>query len=186
MTNRENAGALRSPAAELLCDDTTTWMSIWHEGKLVVAQGRRRLYWELSRISPSGVTGATGSGETVSDPVLDDIAQRAVMAIDKHPQGLFGVDLAYDKDGTPNPTEINIGRLFTTHQFFTELGLNMPYIFTKLAYGEKLPHISKRLNPARNHMVWIRGMDFEPVLVSMADISKEEARLDAVKRELTT
>ena len=62
----------------------------------------------------------------------------------------------------------------------------MPYIFTKLAYGEKLPHISKRLNPARNHMVWIRGMDFEPVLVAMADISKEEARLDAVKRELTT
>lgn len=49
-----------------------------------------------------------------------------------------------------------------------------------------MPHISKRLNPARNHMVWIRGMDFEPVLVSMADISKEEARLDAVKRELTT
>jgi hypothetical protein len=35
-------------------------------------------------------------------------------------------------------------------------------------------------------MVWIRGIDFEPVLVSMADISKEEARLDAVKRELTT
>jgi hypothetical protein len=60
------------------------------------------------------------------------------MAIDKHPQGLFGVDLAYDQGWHTNPTEIYIGRLFTTHQFFTELGLNMPYIFTKLAYGRKI------------------------------------------------
>jgi biotin carboxylase len=171
-------------AAELLRDDTTTWMSIWFDGELIVAQGRRRLYWELSKISPSGVTGATGGGETVSDPVLDDIAERAVKAIDKKPTGLFGVDLAYDQDGTPNPTEINIGRFFTTHQFFTELGLNMPYIFTKLAYGEKLPEIKKRVNPVKNNMVWIRGMDFEPVLVSMQDIDDQVNSLEVLKKRL--
>jgi hypothetical protein len=171
-------------AAELLRDDTVTWMSIWHEGELVVAQGRRRLYWELSKLSPSGVTGATGGGETVSDPALDDIAQKAVFAIDKKPHGLFGVDLAYDKHGVPNPTEINIGRFFTTHQFFTELGVNMPYIFTKLGYGEEAPEVSKKLNPAPSHMVWIRGMDFEPVLVSMDDINKAVDDLEKLKKEL--
>ncbi len=171
-------------AAELLRDDTTTWMSIWHNGELVVAQGRRRLYWELGKISPSGVTGATGGGETVSDPILDDIARRTVLAIDNKPEGLFGVDLAYDQNGTPNPTEINIGRFFTTHQFFTELGLNMPYIFTKLAYGEKLPEIAKKLNPAKDHMVWIRGMDFEPVLASMGDIDAEVSKLEQLKKAL--
>ena len=171
-------------ASELLEKDTVTWMSIWHEGELVVAQGRRRLYWELGKISPSGVTGATGGGETVSDSVLDDIATRTVMAIDSKPEGLFGVDLTYDKNGVPNPTEINIGRFFTTHQFFTEIGLNMPYIFVKLAYGEELPPISKKLNPAPDHMVWIRGMDFEPVLAPMAEIDKNVADLEAFKKQL--
>jgi len=171
-------------AAELLRDDTTTWMSIWHDGELVIAQGRRRLYWELGKVSPSGVTGATGGGETVSDPVLDEIAQKTVLAIDPKPNGLFGVDMAYDQNGLPNPTEINIGRFFTTHQFFTELGVNMPYIFVKLAYGEALPPIEKKINPAKDHMVWIRGMDFEPVLCSMDDINANVEDLEKRLKEL--
>jgi biotin carboxylase len=171
-------------ASELLEKDSITWMSIWNQGELVVAQGRRRLYWELSKLSPSGVTGATGAGETVADPVLDDIAQKTVLAIDKKPNGLFAVDLTYDKDGVPNPTEINIGRFFTTHQFFTELGINMPYMFVKLAYGEALPPLEKKLNPAKDHMVWIRGMDFEPVLCSMDEINAGVAALEDLKKDL--
>ena len=45
-------------ASELLMPESTTWMSIWYNGKLIVAQGRKRLYWELAKISPSGITGA--------------------------------------------------------------------------------------------------------------------------------
>jgi hypothetical protein len=171
-------------ASELLRDDTVTWMSMWHEGKLVVAQGRKRLYWELGKISPSGVTGATGGGETVSDPVLDDIAEKTVLAIDPNPTGLFGVDMAYDQNGLPNPTEINIGRFFTTHQFFTELGINMPYIFVKLAYGEELPKLPKKVNPAKDGMVWIRGMDFEPVLATREDIDQTVVDLVDLKAKL--
>jgi hypothetical protein len=159
-------------------------MSMWRNGELIIAQGRRRLYWELGKISPSGVTGATGGGETVADSSLDDIATRAVFAIDPKPDGLFGVDLTYDKNGIPNPTEINIGRFFTTHQFFTELGVNMPYYFVKLGYNEPLPPIKKKINPARNHMVWIRGMDFEPVLVSMKQIDEEVKELEKLRRQL--
>jgi carbamoyl-phosphate synthase large subunit len=171
-------------AAELLEKDSITWMSLWHDGQLVVAQGRRRLYWELGRISPSGVTGATGAGETVSDPVLDGIAQAAILAIDEKPEGLFGVDLTYDRNSVPNPTEINVGRLFTTHQFFTELGVNMPYLFVKIAFGEKLPRITKKLNPAPNNMIWIRGIDFVPVLTSMAEIKKNVANLESLRHRL--
>jgi hypothetical protein len=171
-------------ASELLREDTVTWMSLWNNGELVVAQGRKRLYWELGKVSPSGVSGATGGGETVSDPSLDDIAQKAVFAIDKKPNGLFGVDLAYDSNNVPNPTEINIGRFFTTHQFFTELGINMPYIFVKLAYGEELPEVSKKLNPAKDEMIWIRGMDFEPVLASREEIETEVAKLSNLLESL--
>lgn len=170
-------------AAALLKKDSVTWMSIWYKGKLVVAQGRKRLYWELAKISPSGITGVTGAGVTVSDPLLDKIAKKAVLAIDQKPHGLFGVDLTYDNKGVPNPTEINIGRFFTTHHFFTEAGLNMPYIFIKLAYGEKLPSIKRKLNPVNPGIVWIRGVDFVPILTTQKEIEKNEKILRKMKRK---
>jgi hypothetical protein len=169
-------------AAELLEPDSVTWMSVWHDGELVVAQGRRRLYWELSRVSPSGVTGVTGAGVTTSDATLDHLATRAVLAIDPRPHGLFGVDLTYDGTGTPNPTEINVGRFFTTHQFFTALGLNLPYVYVKLAFGEPPPPIRRRHNPLPDGMVWVRGVDFEPVLTSVAEIDRHVARLEELRR----
>ena len=171
-------------ASELLEPNSITWMSMWHDGKLVVAQGRKRLYWELGKVSPSGVSGATGAGMTISDPELDDISQRAVMAIDPKPEGLFGVDLTFDRNGVPNPTEINIGRFFTTHQFFTEIGVNMPYMFVKIAYGEDVPKVKKKLNPAPDNMVWIRGMDFEPVLTTVDEIEAHVAKLKELRESL--
>ena len=169
-------------AAELLEPDSITWMSVWHDGELVVAQGRRRLYWELSRVSPSGVTGVTGAGVTVADRRLDEIATRAVLAIDPRPNGLFGVDLTYDAAEVPNPTEINVGRFFTTHQFFTALGLNLPEVYVRLAFGEPPPPIGRRCNPLPEGKVWVRGVDFEPVLTSVEEIDRHVAALEELKR----
>jgi hypothetical protein len=157
-------------AAQCLESQTITWQSIWHEGELIVAQGRKRLYWEFANRAPSGVTGITGTGVTVSDPYVDDLAQKAILAIDNQPNGIFGVDLTYDKKGVPNLTEINIGRFFTTHYFFTAAGLNMPYIYVKLGYGEAPPLPQRRINPLTPGMAWVRGMDCEPTLVSMSEI----------------
>lgn len=170
-------------ASEYLSSNTVTWLSIWKNGELVVAQGRKRLYWEFGNRAPSGVTGLTGTGVTVSDHLVDDIAQKVILAIDNKPNGIFGVDLTYDKKGIPNPTEINIGRFFTTHLFFTQAGLNMPYIFVKLAYAEKLPLIKNKINPLPPGLAWVRGMDFEPVLTSLKNIrSFKEALNKRLKR----
>jgi carbamoyl-phosphate synthase large subunit len=163
--------------AEYLSPDSITWLSIWKDGELIVAQGRKRLYWEFANRSVSGVTGITGTGVTVSDKKLDDLAIKAIKAIDDRPNGIFGVDMTYNKDGVPNPTEINIGRFFTTHQFFTEAGLNMPYIYLKLAFDEKLPVIKKKINPLPNGLAWVRGMDVEPVLIPLKIIQSFETEL---------
>ena len=171
-------------ASELLEPETVTWMSLWKDGELVVAQGRKRLYWELAKISPSGVTGATGTGLTYSSEELDDIARRAVLAVDDKPDGLFGVDMAYDKNGVPNPTEINIGRFFTTHEFFTQAGLNMPEMFVKLGYGESVPVLEKNTNPLPDGLVWIRGMDFLPVLSDMNTVDAPVAERDSILEKL--
>ena len=172
-----NRGWGNFTAAECLEPQTITWQSIWHQGKLVVAQGRKRLYWEFANRAPSGVTGITGTGVTVADPYLDDLAQKAILAIDKQPNGIFGVDLTYDKKGVPNLTEINIGRFFTTHYFFTAAGLNMPYIYVKLAFGEAPPLPERRINPLTPGMAWVRGMDCEPTLVPMHEIEAYELTL---------
>jgi carbamoyl-phosphate synthase large subunit len=152
-------------AAAYLGPDSVTWQSIWLEGELVVAQGRKRLKWELADRSPTGITGVTGVGMTVSDPLLDSVALAAVRAVDVRPHGIFSVDMTNDAEGVPNPTEINIGRFFTTSLFFAEAGLNMPYIFTRLALGEEPPPIGRKINPLPPGLLWVRGMDREPRLV---------------------
>jgi carbamoyl-phosphate synthase large subunit len=165
-------------AAEHLRPDSVTWMSLWNDGELIVAQGRRRLYWELARLAPAGVTGLTGTGVTTSDPSIDEMALRAIDAIDRRPHGIFSVDLTYDQSGVMNPTEINIGRFFTTHEFFTQAGLNMPLLLVKLAWGENLPAGYPVMNPLPDDLAWVRGIDFLPTLTTVAEIEASVAGLE--------
>jgi carbamoyl-phosphate synthase large subunit len=169
-------------AAERLTADTVTWMSIWNKGELVVAQGRKRLYWELGNRAPSGVTGVTGAGVTYSNADVDRIAEQAVLAVDEQPHGIFSVDMTYSKDGIPNLTEINIGRFFTTHLFFTEAGLNMPEIYLRIAYNEPSTVLAKKYNPLPDGLVWVRGVDFEPILTT-ADAIEASAQALKTRRE---
>ena len=157
-------------AAELLTKNTVTWLSIWHQGELVVAQTRRRLSWNFGNRTLSGVTGVTGVGETYSDETVDRISQDAIYTIDAKPHGIFAVDMTYDNNGIPNPTEINIARFFTTHYFFTKAGLNMPKIYCDIALDGNFPALQKRINPLPDGLIWIRGMDVEPVLTTRSEL----------------
>lgn len=161
----------KSVASRHLRGDSTTWQSIWYKGELVVAQGRRRLNWAFSSRAQSGVTGLTGVGVTVSDPDIDMLSKKCIKAADPVPHGIFSVDFTYDKDGIPNPTEINISKFFTTHHFITRTGCNMPHILVQLAFNEyKGPF--NILNPCKTDMYWIRGIDVLPKLLHKADIEK--------------
>lgn len=159
-------------AAELLTPKTVTWLSIWYKGELIVAQGRRRGGWAHSALSPSGITGVTKVGETYADPIVDKIAQDACKAVSEEPNGIYGVDMAYDNDGIPNPTEINIGRFFTTVEFFAQGGLNMPVILKNLCLYNKKPNLSKTCNPLVNGLLWVRGMDVSPLITTEEEIDK--------------
>lgn len=161
-------------AAKRLTSETITWLSIWYEGELVVAQTRRRRIWSFGDRTLSGVTGITGVAETCSDPDVDRVAQAAILAVDPHPHGIFGVDMAYDRDGWPNPTEINVGRFFTTVHFFTRAGLNLPAIYRDIALEGRFPRLERRLNPLPEGLVWIRGMDVEPVLTTVEELERLE------------
>jgi len=124
----------------------------------------------------------TGVGKTISRKDLDTISEKAILAIDKNPNGIFGVDLKENANGVPCPTEINIGRFFTTIQFFTELGFNMPDIYIKLALGKKIPKIEKKYNPLPTDYYWLRSADAEPRLMHKNDFMKQcKNKIDAEK-----
>ena len=160
-------------AAEMLTADTVTWLSIWHRGELVVAQTRTRKGWAHGNRTVSGVTGITKVGQTYSDPLVDRIAMETIRAVSDKPHGIFGVDMTYDKAGIPNPTEINISRFFTTVLFFTEAGLNMPAIFKNIALYNEFPVLPKKINPLPDGLLWMRGMDTKPLLMTQERMEKE-------------
>ena len=159
-------------AAECLTPQTITWLSIWYEGELVVAQTRKRLSWNFGNRTLSGVTGITRVGMTDSDETVDRVAIDAISSIDKKPHGIYGVDMAYDRNNFPNPTEINISRFFTTVYFFTAAGLNMPEIYKNIALYQDFPTLKQKINPLPNGLLWIRGMDRIPILTTMESIGK--------------
>jgi carbamoyl-phosphate synthase large subunit len=179
-----NQGWGRFTAARCLESASVTWTALYKEGELVVAQGRQRLYWEFGNRAVSGVTGLTGTGVTTADARLDDLGLRAVGAIDQRPHGVFAVDFTYDSAGVANPTEINIGRFFTTHLFFTRAGLNLPYILVKLAFDEPYPQPARRYNPLPSRLAWVRGLDFLPVLTDLDAIERSTGELAERRRRL--
>jgi carbamoyl-phosphate synthase large subunit len=159
-------------AAELLTDRSVTWQSIWFQGDLVVAQTRRRRSWNFGDRTLSGITGITGVAETCADREVDRIALAAITAVDRKPHGIFSLDMTYDHAGAPNPTEINIGRFFTTHYFFTRAGVNFPEIYCNIALEGRFPSLARKVNPLPEGLVWIRGMDVHPVLTTVEELER--------------
>jgi glutathione synthase/RimK-type ligase-like ATP-grasp enzyme len=152
-------------AAEVLSAETVAWQSVWHHGRLVAGQSKRRLRWANAKNVPSGIGGSAAISETVSDPAVSDAAIAAIATIDTEPHGAWGVDFAYDKHGVLNPTEINLGRFFTTVDFFAAAGLNLPDLLCNPSEGAALH------DPLPPGLLWIRGMDRAPKLVRTDVIS---------------
>jgi carbamoyl-phosphate synthase large subunit len=122
-------------------------------------------------------------GETVADASIDALSAKCILATDPAPNGIFSVDFTYDLQGIPNPTEINIAKFFTTHHFVTRTGCNMPEILVQLAFGEYQGGYGI-LNPCREGMLWIRGIDVLPVLLSRADFENKVAEYESRSRPL--
>lgn len=167
-------------AAEVLTAHTVTCQMIWHKGRVIASQQRKRVTWANARNAPSGVSGSTGIGETCSDPNVETVAEAAVRAIDPNAHGLFGVDMAYDHDGVPRVTEINVGRFFTTApEFYAQAGFNMADLYVRIGRNVFTRHTTDRLrNPLPDGLRWIRGMDTRPVLIYPDDLTAATADVE--------
>lgn len=155
-------------AAAVIPGDSYAHQSMWVDGRLVVGQSKRRVRWANGRNTPTGVGGSSAVSETVSHPMLAEVAAAAVRAVDPRPHGLFGVDMVWD-GGVCDPmvTEVNAGRFHTTVDMLAAAGLNLPDRYMQLAAATAAHHPGVPVvDPLDDGVLWIRGMDCEPVMVS--------------------
>jgi hypothetical protein len=156
-------------AARVLTRRMATWSALWWQGELVAAQARERLHWEYAALSPSGVTGITGAQATTSDATLLATARAAVRSTEKVPHGIVSVDLTYDDEGRPNPTEIQACRFYSSIHFLTAAGLNLPATYVDLGLGLRPPaFLGDSTLP--EGLMWLKAVDCEPILTSTQNV----------------
>jgi len=147
-------------ASEFLPGHEYAWQSLWYEGELITAQGRERLEYIFGNLTPSGQTSSPSVAKTVNRDDINEIGQAAVRAISDKPHGVFCVDLKEGADGVPKVTEINVGRFFTTSNFFAYAGLNMPQMYIELGLNDSLSTPKpQQLNPLKDDLYWVRMID---------------------------
>jgi len=164
-------------AQEFLGGRNLAFHSIWKNGELVVSMARERLEYIYPNLAPSGITGTPTVQRTIHDDRVNEIAVEAILAIDSNFNGIACVDLKENSEGVPCVTEINAGRMFTTSFFFPYASKvlfgdyrgNLPYIYLKLAYKERIPSLPK-FNVLPENLYWIRHIDAPACLVKNGKI----------------
>ena len=154
--------------------------SLWKDGELVTSMARERIEYIYPHLAPSGITGTPAVQKTVHDEAVNKTGTNAVLAIDPKFNGIACVDMKENEKGIPCVTEINAGRMFTTSFFFPfaskilrkDYYANIPYLYVKLAYKEKIPNIPK-YNSLPANVYWIRHIDAPARLVKDGKILGE-------------
>ncbi|GIV61744.1 MAG: hypothetical protein KatS3mg044_0610 [Rhodothermaceae bacterium] len=149
--------------AEYLPGREFAFQSLWYRGELVTSMARERMEYLMGNLMPSGQSSSPSVARTVHRDDVNDVATRAVRAVDPEPHGVYCVDLKENAAGQPCVTEINPGRFFTTSNFFSAAGCNMPWYYVRLALGGALPEMP-RYNPLPADLYWVRGVDRAPRL----------------------
>ena len=140
------------------------FQSLWRNGELVTSQARERLEYLYGHLTPSGQTSTPSVARTVRRGDVNETAAAAVRAVDADANGVFCVDLKEDADGRPCVTEINAGRFFTTSNFLTQAGANMPYAYVRLACGEDVNGLPP-FDAVEEGLYWVRMVDMGYKLV---------------------
>jgi carbamoyl-phosphate synthase large subunit len=158
-------------AEEYLPGRNIAVQTLWNQGELLGTVARERIEYIYPHAAPSGITGSSSVTRTIQDgDLLEDLAKRAVLAVDPSPNGAYGVDFKGDRDGILQPTEINAGRFITMSLLTARLGNNMPDMFVRLASGQEVKSEEFKSIPGGTY--WLRHMDSPPILVEEENITK--------------
>lgn len=146
--------------SEFLPGKEYAFQSLWKDGEILMSQARERIEYLFGSLMPSGQSSSPSIAKTVNSKKVNEAAFKAILAVDRKASGIYCADIKENKNGNPCVTEINAGRFFTTSNFFSFAGINMPYIYVKIALGEKV-NLSK-FKPFDNlppDLYWVRMVD---------------------------
>lgn len=145
---------------------------LYWEGELLQAACGERVYYVMSKVAPSGITGNTSFGRLLNRPDLFDISTKAMdllfEATDTPKHGFFTVDLKEAVDGRPLITEINV-RMVAFNNCFAAGGINFSESILKLLSGEKLRN-DKVLHQFEEGLIFLRDVDEDPLMMNEADL----------------
>ena len=153
---------------EYLPGRNVAWDSIWKDGRLVTSYSRERLEYPFRHISPSGITGTPSVSRIIRYPRLNDLAQRAVKAVDPRPDGAYSVDAKESSDGTPCITEVDAGKFHSTMPLWgyiavKHLGLpeyaNLADLYVRLGMDEEVRDAPPQTDLLPEGYYLLRDMD---------------------------
>lgn len=142
--------------------------TIWMNGYLVSAQARERVEYVFGNLTVTGQSSSPSVARTVDNKIVYNTAINAIKTITEKPNGIFCVDMKENGKGIPCVTEINAGRFFTTSDFFSKAGANMPYVYVMFGADKSISidYLLEEVNPIKPDIYWIRMMDMGKKMVN--------------------
>lgn len=156
------------PGRNLACK-----MLYW-EGELMRAACGERVYYIMSKVAPSGITGNTSFGRLLNDDIIFTRANEAMNILfektgaRKH--GFFTVDLKEDDRGLPYVSEVNL-RHVAFSLCFTIGGMNFAEDMIRLLSEDRSYDKTFRLHKfPENDLIFLRDVDSEPIVMRERDL----------------
>lgn len=159
-------------ASEFLPGRNYACKLLYWEGELLQAACGERVYYIMSKVAPSGITGNTSFGRLLNRPDLFDISTKAMDLLfeeTKTPKhGFFTVDLKESADGRPLITEINV-RMVAFNNCFAHGGANFAESILKLLSGQELK-LDQVLHQFEDDLIFLRDVDEDPIIMKETDL----------------
>jgi hypothetical protein len=148
---------------------------LFHNGELLRCAIAERVYYIMSKVAPSGVTGNTSFGRLVNDPNVFNVAKNAMDFMfektNAHKHGFFTVDLKEDKNGRPYVTEVNI-RYVAFIQCYAAGGANLPEDQIRVLDNDPAFDRNFRLYEFEPDMIFLRDVDEQPIIMKESQLLK--------------
>jgi hypothetical protein len=161
-------------ATEFLPGRNMACKLLYFNGKLVSTACAERVYYIMSKVAPSGITGNTSFGRLLNEPGLVEISIDTVNKIAATTgsvlNGIYTVDYKEAADGSPKITEINIRHVAFTSSIAAG-GANLPYDTLTNMFADSI-------SDATNHytfpqpLIFVRDVDGYPIVMPEADLLK--------------
>ena len=148
---------------------------LYFNGKLLRTACGERVYYIMSKIAPSGITGNTSFGRLLNEPGLVEISKKALELISSSLQtnlnGIFTVDYKEDANGIPKITEINIRHVAFTSSIAAG-GANLPMDTLQAMFFDDPEKMETIHYHFKEKLIFVRDVDGYPIVMKESDLLK--------------